>query len=230
MVLRSIVYMLMGVGLVAGVACVSLQSNRSSNQPESSPTNQPEVEATDTESPDSDQTQADTKVMTLNLGGTPTEVELRRFNQDPFPFQTYYPVKDFAPEISSSGEGNSVRFYYSPAGAKNEQAYLHIFMPKQPANVEAMQDLLLGEQGLFIRNAWQLVDRTDIVSYFWAEEKLIYQEQAEAMAIGVIYIGQNAGQAFYTITHYPPEVRDAFEPRVNLVLESLQFEDEEQPE
>lgn len=70
----------------------------------------------------------------------------------------------------------------------------------------------------------------NIVSYAWAEEKLIYQEQAEETAIGVIYVGQNNEQAFYTITHYPLEVRDAFEPRANLVLESLQFEDEEQPE
>jgi hypothetical protein len=76
-------------------------------------------------------------------------------------------------------------------------------------------------------NNWELVDRTDVISYPWAKEKLTYQQQTQntagEMAIGAIYIGEDEGKAFYVLTHYPAEYSDGFEPRSAVILENLQF-------
>lgn len=226
MVLRSMIYIGIGVGLAIGIAYVSLQFHRS----ESSEPLSAEAEANPTmiASPTPAKTQADTKVITMNIGGKPIQIELKWFHQPPFPFQAYYSAKDFVPELSVSDRGNSVRFYFSPTGSSDRQTYLHIFVPEQPTNLEMMQETLLGNQGLFVQNNWQLVDRTDIVSYSWANEKLIYRQPIQdGEAIGAVYIGEYEGQSFYAMTHVMPNQRDEFEPRVNIVLESLQFEDDE---
>ncbi|MFM7426628.1 MAG: hypothetical protein ACKO7W_16810, partial [Elainella sp.] len=69
--------------------------------------------------------------------------------------------------------------------------------------------------------------RTDIVSYPWAKEKLIYQQRtAQQNYVGSIYIGDYEGRSFYALTHYPAEYMDGFEPRSTIMLENLQFRDE----
>lgn len=169
----------------------------------------------------------ETKVVPMNVEGQVTEVELKLFHQPPLPFTTYFLVKDFTPEIGASEEGTGVRFYFSPKGVKDEKAFIHIFLPAQPTSVDGVRDLILGDQGLLATNGWELVDRTDIVSYPWATEKLIYrQPTANGTFVGAIYIGTYNGKAFYTFTHYPIEYGDGFEPRSTIVLENLQFPDE----
>lgn len=223
---RTMFYFAMAGMLVAIASCVSLQPNRA-NPPEPAPTQsaarpaQPAPSSTNAAQPD-------TKIITMNLEGNPTEVELKRFHQAPLPFTTYYPEDAFIPEMANSESGAGVRFYFSPTGQKDKTAYLSFFFPNTPNSVESIQDLILGDRGLLIRNDWELLDRTDIVSYPWAKEKLLYQYQDsdnKELVVGAIYVGQEEGQSFYTLTHYPAEYGDGFEPRSNILLENLQFDE-----
>jgi hypothetical protein len=173
-----------------------------------------------------DRTRSESRILPVNVEGKLTEIELKLFNQLPLPFTAYVPVKDFTSEVGSSEEGTGVRFYYSPKGVKNEKAYIHIFLPAQDTSVERVQALLIGDGGLLASNGWELIDRTNIVSYAWAKEKLIYQQRASDQTfVGSIYIGEQNGKAFYAFTHYPIEYRNVFEPRSTIVIESLQFKE-----
>lgn len=206
--------------LVTIASCASLYAN----QPDATPTPSQSVDRPpEPELSSSATNQPDTKIITMNLEGQPTEVELKRFHQSNLPFTTYYPEQSFTPEMSTSENGTGVRFYFSPTGKKDENAYIYFFFPHRSNTIASMQDSILGEQGLLVRNGWELLDRTDIVSYLWAEEKLLYQQQGAELMVGAIYIGQEDGQTFYTLTHYPVEYADGFEPRSNIVLENLQF-------
>jgi hypothetical protein len=216
---------LIGVIFSSVAACVSLQKGEL-HQPVSPA--EPRQTAVGN-SPDADRTRPATKIVTVSLEGQATQMELRLFQQDSLSFTTYYPVTGFTPEVARSAQATKVQFYFSPTGSKDENAYVSVFIPDRAVSPQAMQDLILGERGLLVDNQWELVDRTDIVSYPWATEKLIYQQVSNAdsaeMAVGSIYIGQEAGQTFYVVTHYPIEYGDGFEPRSSIVLENLQFAD-----
>jgi len=171
-----------------------------------------------------DRARPDARILPVNVEGKLTEIELKLFDQPPLPFTTYVPVKDFTSEVGASDEGTGVRFYYSPKGMKSDEAYIHIFLPTQSISVAEMQAQLMGNGGLLANNGWELSDRTDIVSYAWAREKLIYQQRTpDKTFVGSIYIGEQSGKAFYAFTHCPIEFRNVFEPRSTVVLESLQF-------
>jgi hypothetical protein len=175
----------------------------------------------------SKQFQPESRVIPLSIEGQSVEVELRLFNPAGVSFTTYVPAKDFQSDVSGSGEGQGIRFYFSPTGKKDKNAYVQMFMPSSPNSVEDIRQLILGDQGVMASNQWELVDRTDIISYPWAKEKLTYQQQTQGtageMIIGSIYIGEDKGKAFYILTHYPAEYSDGFEPRSAVILENLQF-------
>ena len=232
-----------GLGLLSG--CTILQSN---SQPEQPVAKTPTGESPISESPISESPtinpspspsvasplaspaptdRPNTRVMPMTIEGSVVEMELRLFDKQPLPFTTYVPTKDFQSEVNQSDQGIVAQFFFSPKGKKDASAYVQIFSPFRETSVEEMRQLLLGEQGLLSANHWSLVDRTDIVSYSWAREKLIYQQQQDKQTfVGSIYIGDHKGQAFYALTHYPAEYMDGFEPRSTVMLENLQFRDE----
>ncbi|HEY9639533.1 MAG TPA: hypothetical protein V6C57_03575 [Coleofasciculaceae cyanobacterium] len=158
---QTMAYLLMGLGLATLMACTNLQGAAPSPSSDASPRpsgGTAQVQAGDRPRPD-------TRVLPINIEGQLTEIELRLFDQAPLPFTTYVPIKDFTSEVGSSEEGTGVRFYYSPKGVKDEKAYIHIFLPTQNMPVDGVRDLILGDGGLLASNGWELVDRTDIVSY-----------------------------------------------------------------
>jgi hypothetical protein len=221
--------LLFGALLAVTTACVSLQNGKlyppiSSTDPIVSNPEQSNGSSSDGSRPRSNR-----KIVTVNLEGQATQMELQLFQQDTLPFTTYYPVSGFTPEVSRSNSqpATMTQFYFSPTGTRDDEAYLTVFFPHRSVSLEAMQELVLGEQGLMVENQWELVDRTNIVSYPWATEKLIYQQvnQNSEMSVGSIYIGQEGDYTFYVVTHYPIEYGDGFEPRSSIVLENLQFAD-----
>ncbi|WP_416674441.1 hypothetical protein [Egbenema bharatensis] len=221
--------LLFGAMLTATTACVSLQNGKlyppiSSTEPIVSNPGQ-----SNGSSPHGGRARSSRKIVTVNLEGQATQMELQLFQQDALPFTTYYPVSGFTPEVaqSESHQSTIAQFYFSPTGTKDDEAYVKVFFPHRSVSLEAIQDLVLGEQGLLVNNQWELVDRTNIVSYPWATEKLIYQhrDQNSEMSVGSIYIGQEGDYTFYVVTHYPIEYGDGFEPRSSIVLENLQFAD-----
>lgn len=216
----------LGVGFSLLVGCSLLSSN---NVPAANPstTASNESPAATVPAPSSEQERPDTRVIPMTIEGQVIEMELQLFDQQPLPFTTYVPAEDFQNEVNSSDQGTVAQFFFSPTGKKDEAAYVQIFLPARYTTIEDMRGLLLSDQGLLASNRWQLVDRTDIVSYPWAREKLIYQQQVkEQNFVGSIYIGDYQGRAFYALTHYPAEYGDGFEPRSTIMLENLQFRDE----
>lgn len=166
--------------------------------------------------------------MPLTIEGQMVELELQLFDQPSLPFTTYVPKRDFQSEVGNSPDGTVAQFFFSPRGKQDKTAYVQIFMPTRQTSPDEMRELLIGASGLLANNRWQLIDRTDIVSYPWAKEKLIYQQRtAQQNYVGSIYIGDYEGRSFYALTHYPAEYMDGFEPRSTIMLENLQFRDEQ---
>lgn len=216
-------YLLLGYGALTG--CTLLRSD----QPQSDSSMAAPVESGSPTIPSAspNTNRPDTRVMPMTIEGKVIEMELRLFDQPPLPFTTYVPIKDFQDQVDNSEQGTVAQFMFSPQGKKDEAAYVQIFLPTRQTSVKEMQELLLSDQGLLVSNNWELIDRTDIVSYTWAREKLIYQQRSgKQQFLGSIYIGDYEGRSFYALTHYPAEYLDGFEPRSTIVLENLQFRDQ----
>lgn len=221
---RSTIYLSIALilGLVSG--CTLLRSIDPS--PESSVAT-PTESATPSPVASLNSDRPDTRIMPMTIEGRVLEIEMRLFDQQPLPFTTYVPIKDFQTEVNHSDQGTVAQFFFSPKGKRDLSAYVQIFLPDRQTSVENMRSLLLDSNGLLTANDWQLVDRTDIVSYPWAEEKLIYRHQVgKDIYLGSIYIGNYEGRSFYALTHYPAEYIDGFEPRSTIMLENLQFRDQ----
>jgi hypothetical protein len=209
---RSFWYGAIGVGLSTLIACAQLESLK--------PSPSPPVVAVRSSEP----FQPASRVVPLSIEGEPVEVELKLFSQDTVPLTTYFPAKDFQSEVKAENGGKTVRFFFSPTGQKDPQAYLQMVLPSADNSLEQIQERIVGDRGIMATNGWELVDRTDVVSYPWAKEKLIYQQQTSSgMAVGSIYLGEESGHVFYIVTHYPAEYTEGFEPRSAVILENLQF-------
>jgi hypothetical protein len=225
---RNWVYMVVGVSLFTLTSCAWLERFSSSApnpanpiatiSPSSSPSSADAAHAA-TPSP----VQPTNRVVTLQVEGQPIETELKLFNPATLPLTTYLPTQDFQSEINTVANGQDIRFYFSPTGQKDSRAYMQIFLP-QSNTLDGLRDMVLGDQGLMATNQWELVDRTDVVSYPWAKEKFIYQHKTpNGTAVGTIYLGESQGKPFYVLTHYLEEYTEGFEPRSAIILENLQF-------
>jgi|GEM_PF-4829779 hypothetical protein len=169
----------------------------------------------------------ETRIMAMRLDGRMAEVELKLLNQQDFPFTTYFPAKDFKAQQITAEAGTGVRLVYSPQGKPRSNTYLDIVLPQQNATLDQLRDYVLDPQGLLAKNQWQLTDRTNIVSYPWVKEKLIYrQETPNGIVEGAVYLGETEGQAFYLVAHYPKKDINRFESLGTIALENLQFRDE----
>ncbi|MEP0909542.1 hypothetical protein NDI45_01270 [Leptolyngbya sp. GB1-A1] len=169
-----------------------------------------------------------TRIMAIHVSGRMAEVELTLLNQPSLPFTTYFPAKDFKPQSIASQAGTGIRLVYSPQGKPRSNTYVDIVQPQQKATLDQLRDYVLDPQGLLAKNQWQLVDRTNIVSYPWVKEKLIYRQQTPNGTIeGAVYLGETEGQAFYLMTHYPEREISRFESLGTIALENLQFRDED---
>lgn len=169
----------------------------------------------------------DTRVIAMSTDGQMGEVRLRLLDQPSLPFTTYYPEKNFTSSVKSEDGATHVQFVFKPKSATKEKAFVEVVLPARPMSVEAVQDLILGDRGLLDQNDWQLSDRTNIVSFSWAKEKLIFQKQTEKITTtGAIYVGEQNGQAFYVVTSHLKGAGNSFEALSTLILESLQFRDQ----
>lgn len=214
------VLLLAGVSLTSLSACsvleTSIQNNpvfdiAAASTPKPSPSPGPEDRPT-------------SRIMAIRVDGRMAEVQLKLLSQPTLPFTTYFPAKDFKPQAIASEGITGIRLVYSPNGKPRSDSYLDIVLPQQNASLDQLRDYILDPQGLLAKNQWQLVDRTNIVSYPWVKEKLIYRQQtAKGMIEGAIYLGEEAGQAFYLITQYPEKDSDRFESLGTIALENLQF-------
>jgi hypothetical protein len=220
---RRILYLWVGVALSTLTACDWLKLENLNPSPPSA-TASPPASLSPKPGITPAPFQPESRITPLSIEGQSVEVELKLFNPATLPFTTYFPAKDFQHEVSDADGEQNIRFYFSPTGQKDVKAYVQIILPSQGNSVDEVRELILSDRGIMATNRWELVDRTDVVSYPWAKEKFIYQQQTpDGMAIGAIYIGEDKGTAFYVLTHYPAEYSEGFEPRSAVILENLQF-------
>ncbi len=229
---RFVALLLVGAMLSTLSACVESEPPAKSDQSSADRTSEPSPNgvSASTSSP-SPEDRPNTRIMPISIEGRATEMELKLLDQPSLPFTTYFPSKDFVSQPLTNQEGSGMRLYFSPGGKKNTKVYIDLFVPAETPNLEEMQELILGDRGLLASNGWELVDRTDIVSYPWVKEKLIYRQTVQKETIiGAIYTGEYKGKAFYMLTHYPEKDSDRFTPRSTVVLESVQFREENKEE
>ncbi|NJO74171.1 MAG: hypothetical protein HC833_10710 [Leptolyngbyaceae cyanobacterium RM1_406_9] len=227
MKLQNFGYGLAGILLAAVTACAPPQTETPSA---SSQNTKPENAASDTSGSSTEaqnystqQSVPETKTAQISIEGETSEIELQRFVSESSPFITYFPAEDFTPELASLGEGEGDRFYFSPTGAPNRDAYVQVVFPEDISNAAAVQELVLGNKGLFAANNWEEISRNSSTPYAWAVEEVVYEQDTEAETYtGVVYIGEQNGEAFYVVTHAPIEYGDGFGPRANVILENLE--------
>lgn len=224
-------YLLSGIVLIALAACGPFLPNEAPSTPDNSispdATNTSPADRNDISQPFTDQAWPDTKLARLSLEGEQSEIELHLLESESLPFITYIPQPEFTLTSDQPEDGQGLRLNFSPGGTPNPAAYVEIVIPDGRASLQDVRDRLLDEQGLLTRNGWQMVDRTEVVTYPWAVEKIVYEHQtADALIVGSIFIGENDGSAFYALTHYPSEYGDGFEPRAVMILENLEFKEQ----
>ncbi|MBE9049052.1 hypothetical protein IQ243_01235 [Nostocales cyanobacterium LEGE 11386] len=162
----------------------------------------------------------DTKTATISIEGEDTPITLRFYKQYSSVFTTYYPDAEFLSQGVSSGEGTGVKFIANFDGSKNEDAYVNLSFLNSFNSLEQLRSFVNGESGPIVSNGWQVVSRTQKTPYPWAQEQIVFRKGQDIT--GVVYLGQQNGKVFYTVTHYPVEYGDGFSPRADLILKNLQ--------
>jgi hypothetical protein len=154
---------------------------------------------------------------------TQRQIPLKLFNQNGYPFTTYFPENDFIVESGASGEGMGVWFYSKTSGKKYQSAYVHFFFPAKSPNLEEMRRSVVGKRGLMETNKWTVKRRTQTVPYPWAKERIDFeQKQGNKSIMGTVYIGEYKGKAFRVTEHFPADYGDGFAPRASIILKELQ--------
>ncbi|MGP1384942.1 MAG: hypothetical protein ACTS2F_15360 [Thainema sp.] len=160
----------------------------------------------------------------IEIEGQPTELTLKLFTEPELPYSTYVPIDEFVTDIQETDQVTVVTHYANFGGTLNENAYIRMVLPKRPTTVEALQEQILGEEGLLASQSWQITDRTDVVVWPWAREYIHYlSSDADENSAGEILIGEHEGQGFYILSHYPIEYTEGFEPRAMVLINELQF-------
>lgn len=160
----------------------------------------------------------------IEIEGEPVELALKLFAEPELPYSTYIPIDEFVTDIQETEQATVVTHYANFNDTLNENAYMRVVFPKRATTVEALQEQILGEEGLLASQNWQITDRTDVVVWPWAREYIHFlsTNPDENMA-GQILIGEHEGQGFYILSHYPIEYTEGFEPRAMVLINELQF-------
>lgn len=157
---------------------------------------------------------------------TQRQIPVKLFSMEGFPFTTYFPDNDFIVESGASDEGMGVWFYSKASGKKYEPAYVHVFFPAKPPNLEGMRRSVLGNRGLMKTNRWTVKRRSQNVPYPWAKERIDFeQRRGNTSFMGTVYIGEYKGKAFRVTEHFPADYGDGFAPRASIILKELQVKD-----
>lgn len=207
--------------LIFTVACTPT-SDRSASSP--SPTTPTSPTTSPSPSPSQASARPQTRTTTISVEGEPRQITLNLFENPDVPATTYVP-DSFMTDVQSFDGGRTVGFFLKkPDGSRNPQAYVEMFFPTEPMTVEQLEKTLMGEEGLFTGQKWQISDRTTEVAYPWAKERITFRDEtANPMVIGSVWIGEHNGQAFRVIERYPAEYGDGFGPLASQILQNLEF-------
>ncbi|MDM9380450.1 hypothetical protein QUB80_07005 [Chlorogloeopsis sp. ULAP01] len=172
------------------------------------------------------QPRANTITDTINVEGEKQKITLNLYKRAGLPFTTYVPANRFVDQTVSSGEGTAVWFYWLQPDCKpNKNVYVQFFFPGEKLTLQQTTERLLGNNGLFAINKWQVTNRSQAQEdlYPWATEKIVFRQQGDRNIVGSVFVGEYNGRAFWAVQHYPAEFGDGFEPLARKIFSYLQL-------
>lgn len=158
---------------------------------------------------------------------------------DPGTLQTYdgpayqYPLSAQYPDTMEvdggcSGEGCGFFFTFVPQGNALDNAEVHVFLPAGATSAAELESRVTGPNGLVENAGWTVNDieagGSEEFPYDWVETVISFSGDQEKS--GYILLGETSGQAVQVLLQYPAEMADAYWPNAQIVLESLEFEEE----
>ncbi|MBD2434131.1 hypothetical protein H6G66_24260 [Fischerella sp. FACHB-380] len=163
---------------------------------------------------------------TISVEGEKQKITLNLYNKPGLNFTTYIPANRFVDQTVSSGEGTAVWFYaLQPNGKINKNVYVQLFFPGEKLTWKEAKQRLVAPKSLFAINKWRVVNSSQAKEdlYPWAKEKIVFRQQGNSNIVGVLFIGEYNGQAFWAVQHYPAEFGDGFEPLASKIFKYLQL-------
>jgi hypothetical protein len=179
----------------------------------------------------------ETRVTTINLNGKITEVQLELINVESLPAILYVPAGKLQEKtVAADGtittqlqflsEGDRPLDDSSSASNVSSDSYLEVKFLDSGSTLDDVRHLVLGESGLFAQHQWHMMDRTEVVSYSWATERIDYQQgQGDNAIVGSLWIGQSGDRSFYVMTRYPVSEANILKPEIALILENMNFDE-----
>lgn len=168
-----------------------------------------------------------TKLTLVMVDGQPTEVELELFDRQEFPLTLYTPRGEFSRLFETIGDTQSVQFNQTQDdGEPNPLIYLQIVVPVGEVTIDELRDRVLGDDGILANRRWQMVDRTRVLTYTWADERIDFQHTVDDTVYrGSLFLGDRDGQPFYALTHYPQAIAPSITPRLSMILDTIDRRD-----
>lgn len=174
---------------------------------------------------ESTQNRPTNKTVTISVEGEKISIPLKLYQAKNL-FSTYFPAADFLVQAEDTKNIKVFKFIANFGGDKNENAYIQFTFPNNLKTVEEVRKFINSKNGLIASNQWQVISRSNTVTYPWAKEKIAFSKGQDM--VGDIYIGSQNGKLFYVITHLPVEYGDGFTPREYLILNNLEISRERQ--
>lgn len=126
------------------------------------------------------------------------------------------------------GEGCGFSFTFVPRGHALDDAEVHVFLPTAASSADDLEPSVTGPNGLIDRAGWTVNDtesgRSEEFPYDWVETVIRFS--GAGGQAGYILLGETSGQAVQVLLKYPAEMAEAYWRDADIVLESLEFEEE----
>ncbi|MBF2079792.1 MAG: hypothetical protein IGR76_15065 [Synechococcales cyanobacterium T60_A2020_003] len=174
------------------------------------------------------------KVVMSNLGQGVQEVNLDLFEAEGLPIAVYLPSNQFQGESVEGESGKEIHLFYEPNGERQSDVQIHFWFPEAATTLEEVRNLVLSPEGPISAQGLTITDRTEVVSYPWAQEKFVYQrmddEAAESLEQGFAFIGEYTDSVgkpgfFIVMMQYPAKQATTFETQAAMILDNVEFVD-----
>lgn len=144
-----------------------------------------------------------------------------------YPISVQYP-NSMEVDGGCISEGCGFSFTFSPRGHALDDAELHVFLPTAASSARDLEPSVTGPNGLIERAGWTVNEiesgRSEKFPHDWVETVISFSGVRGQS--GYILLGATSGQAVQVLLKYPAEMAEAYWRDAEIVLESLEFEEE----
>ncbi|MFO8153962.1 hypothetical protein [Thioalkalivibrio sp.] len=144
-----------------------------------------------------------------------------------YPIRAQYP-DSMQVDGGCIGEGCGFSFTFAPRGNALDDAEVHVFLPAAAHSADDLEPSVTGPNGLIARAGWTVNDiesgRSEAFPYDWVQTVISFS--GDRGQSGHILLGETSGQAVQVLLKYPAEMAEAYWRDAEIVLESLEFEEE----